>query len=123
MKEYVQAKAFLCKGLQLEMTDRRDLEPHHEVFCFPNGIKDYLQLFLGDSRRITEEPYYFDYHNEGNWRLEMAFCWTEQTERVIRSYANSIYTGAGGSHEMGFRMDCSRPCGNTFTATPPGSAN
>jgi DNA gyrase subunit B len=104
VKEYVQAKAFLCKGLHLEMTDRRGPEPQHEVFCFPNGIKDYLQLFLSDSRRITEEPYYFDYRNEGNWRLEMALCWTEGTERLIRSYANSIYTSMGGSHEMGFRI-------------------
>jgi DNA gyrase subunit B len=104
IKEYVQAKAFLCKGLHLEMTDRREPDPQHEAFCFPNGIKDYLRLFLSDSRTITEEPYYFEYGNDGNWRLEMALCWTEGTERLIRSYANSIYTSAGGSHEVGFRM-------------------
>ena len=59
---------------------------------------------MRDNRRVNDEPFYFEYRNEGNWRLEMVFCWTEATERLIRSYANSIYTSAGGSHEMGFRM-------------------
>ncbi|HAA02092.1 MAG TPA: DNA topoisomerase IV subunit B, partial [Syntrophobacteraceae bacterium] len=104
VRESVQAKAFLCKGLRLEVTDWRDLQSAHELFCFPNGIKDYLQLLVHDSRRVTDEPFYFEYQNEGNWRLEMALCWTEATERLIRSYANSIFTSAGGSHEMGFRM-------------------
>jgi DNA gyrase subunit B len=104
IRESVQAKAFLCKGLRLEAGDWRGEEPTHEIFCFPNGIKDYLQLLMSSSRRVTEEPFYFEYQNEGNWRLEMALCWTEATDRLVRSYANSIYTSAGGSHEMGFRM-------------------
>jgi DNA gyrase subunit B len=102
--EYVQAKAFLCKGLRLEVSDRSGPISDREAFYFQEGIKDYLQVLMAERPQITEEPFYFEYQNEGDWRLEMALCWTEQTERVIRSYANSIYTSAGGSHETGFRM-------------------
>jgi DNA gyrase subunit B len=104
IRENVQAKAFLCKGLHLEVVDHRNGVAEREVFRFQHGIKDYLQLLVADRSRVTEEPFYFEYQNEGQWRLEMTFCWTEDTERIIRSYANSIYTSAGGSHEMGFRM-------------------
>jgi DNA gyrase/topoisomerase IV subunit B len=104
IREYVQAKAFLCKGLRLVVTDRSGTISDREAFYFQEGIKDYLQMLLAERPKITGEPFYFEYQNEGDWRLEMAFCWTEQTERVIRSYANSIYTVAGGSHETGFRM-------------------
>jgi DNA gyrase subunit B len=32
-------------------------------------------------------------------RLDVALAWTESTETVVRSYANSIRTPDGGTHE------------------------
>src|SRR5262245_58168285 len=36
--------------------------------------------------------------------MEFALQWTEATDEVIRSYANGIPTGAGGTHEAGFKQ-------------------
>ncbi|PIQ97839.1 MAG: DNA topoisomerase IV subunit B, partial [Nitrospinae bacterium CG11_big_fil_rev_8_21_14_0_20_56_8] len=36
-------------------------------------------------------------------RLETAFTWTSQTDTILLSYANSIRTVDGGTHETGFR--------------------
>jgi DNA gyrase/topoisomerase IV subunit B len=108
IKENVQAKAFLCKGLRLNLVDERGSDPQRESFRFREGIKDYLRMLLADRPQVMSEPFYFEHFNDGQWRLEMAFCWTEDTERVLRSYANSIYTSAGGSHELGFRMGLMR---------------
>jgi DNA gyrase/topoisomerase IV subunit B len=104
IKEYAQAKAFLCKGLRLEVVERTGAGERRERFCFAEGIRDYLRMLLSDRRKIIEDPFYFEYDNAGQWRLEMTLGWTEETERIVRSYANSIYTSAGGSHEMGFRV-------------------
>jgi DNA gyrase/topoisomerase IV subunit B len=55
---------------------------------------------------VTEAPFYFTYDND--LRLEMVLWWTISPERSIYSYANSVYTSGGGSHENGFRHGITR---------------
>jgi DNA gyrase/topoisomerase IV subunit B len=38
----------------------------------------------------------------------MVLWWTTSTERAIYSYANSVYTSGGGSHENGLRLGLTR---------------
>ena len=46
----------------------------------------------------------FTAENDGEPRIEVALRWTEATDEVIRSYANGIPTGSGGTHENGFKQ-------------------
>ena len=55
---------------------------------------------------MTETPFYFNYDND--LRLEMVLWWTTFPERAVYSYANSVYTSGGGSHENGFRHGITR---------------
>jgi DNA gyrase subunit B len=51
---------------------------------------------------INPEPFYIEKEDD-EMRLESAFLWVEKPESIIHSYANSIKTDDGGTHENGFR--------------------
>ena len=56
-------------------------------------------------------------------RVEVALRWTEATDEVIRSYANGIPTGSGGTHENGFKQGLAKAIRNhmdTHKLTPKG---
>ena len=99
IKEQAKAKAFLTRGLTIEVNDQ--INDTFEQFYFEDGIRNYIEDLVREKERVTETPFYFSYDND--LRLEMVLWWTTATERTVYSYANSVYTSGGGSHENGFR--------------------
>jgi DNA gyrase subunit B len=104
IKEQAKAKAFLTRGLAITLED--EVEGTQETFYFEDGIKNYIRDLVQDKEAVTEEPFYVNYAND--LRLEMVLWWTTSTERAIYSYANSVYTSGGGSHENGLRLGLTR---------------
>ena len=104
IKEQAKAKAFLTRGLTITVEDQ--VEGIQEIFHFEDGIKNYIRDLVQGKEAVTEEPFYFTYAND--LRLEMVLWWTTSTERAIYSYANSVYTSGGGSHENGLRLGLTR---------------
>jgi DNA gyrase subunit B len=104
IKEQAKAKAFLTRGLAITLED--EVEGTQETFYFEDGIKNYIRDLVRDKEVVTEEPFYVTYAND--LRLEMVLWWTTSTERAIYSYANSVYTSGGGSHENGLRLGLTR---------------
>lgn len=96
--ERAESKAFLNKGLKIVVNENRN----KHVFQYPEGIKDYIKKITEKRPTLTEEPFYVE-KDDGKLRLEAAFLWTSSTETSIDSYANSIRTVDGGTHETGFR--------------------
>jgi DNA gyrase/topoisomerase IV subunit B len=92
IKEQAKAKAFLTCGLTIIVDDQI------------NGtvVKDLVR----EKESVTEAPFYFSYDND--LRLEMVLWWTTAADRAVYSYANSVYTSGGGSHENGFRHGITR---------------
>jgi DNA topoisomerase IV B subunit len=94
-----ETKAFLNSGLSIEVIDERD--ESQILFRYENGIRDFLNKLLSGKTRVGAESFY---HSENNGiQVEVALQWTEETETKILSYANSVYTAEGGSHENGVR--------------------
>jgi DNA gyrase/topoisomerase IV subunit B len=104
IKEQAKAKAFLTRGLTITLEDQ--MEGTQEIFHFEDGIKNYIRDLVQGKEAVTEEAFYFTYAND--LRLEMVLWWTTSTERAIYSYANSVHTSGGGSHETGFRLGLTR---------------
>ena len=104
IKEQAKAKAFLTRGLTITVEDQ--VEGIQEIFHFEDGIKNYIRDLVQGKEAVTEEPFCFTYAND--LRLEMVLWWTTSTERAIYSYANSVYTSGGGSHETGLRLGLTR---------------
>jgi len=97
--ERAETKAFLNSGLTIEVIDETDKSSH--IFHYENGIRDYLNKLLANKKRVGSE--YFYHRDVNGFQVELALQWTEETESRIYSYANSVFTSDGGSHEAGLR--------------------
>ena len=101
--EQAESKSFLNKGLKIIVRG----EGKKQAFQYPNGIQDYIEKIIGNRHPLTETPFYIEKNNK-KMRLEIAFQWASETDTVTHSYANSIKTVDGGSHETGFRNGMTR---------------
>jgi DNA gyrase/topoisomerase IV subunit B len=104
IKEQAKAKAFLTRGLTIIVDDQ--INGTVERFYFQEGIRNYIKDLVREKESVTEAPFYFSYDND--LRLEMVLWWTTAADRAVYSYANSVYTSGGGSHENGFRHGITR---------------
>lgn len=102
VRETLEVKSYLHKGLEITFVDHSSGQK--EVFKHPNGIADYLKRIVAEKDKPVVHPEPFVYEREDDPRLEVALQWTEGTEEVLRSYANGIPTGSGGTHEAGLKQ-------------------
>ncbi|GAA2052607.1 MULTISPECIES: DNA topoisomerase (ATP-hydrolyzing) subunit B [Leifsonia] len=114
-----QQMAFLNKGLRIAITDERTPEiepvegevdeeytPRHEVFLYERGLMDYVQ-YLNSAKKVEvvhDEIISFESEDtERKIALEVAMQWTTSYNESVFTYANTINTHEGGTHEEGFR--------------------
>lgn len=114
-----QQMAFLNKGLRIALRDERPasaLEIEEEgtvttkqpsdVFHYERGLVDYVE-YLNRVRKaevVNEEIIAFDAEDtERKISLEVAMQWTTSYTENVFTYANTINTHEGGTHEEGFR--------------------
>jgi DNA gyrase subunit B/topoisomerase-4 subunit B len=101
LERFLQEKAFLNKGLSFVFKDEASGKEH--TFCYADGLQSYMKALLGKYKvkPIADETFYLE--KEDGLRMEVVFCWTEQTSTKFYSYVNGIPTKEGGSHEEGVR--------------------
>jgi DNA gyrase subunit B len=107
-----QQMAFLNKGLRLTLTDERLLHaddegnPVSNSFMYEQGLVDYVE-YLNRARKsdlVNEEIISFELEDhERKIALEVAMQWTTSYTESVHTYANTINTHEGGTHEEGFR--------------------
>jgi len=100
VRERLEAKAYLHAGLVLSFKDLASGETVE--LCHPGGIADYLPKLIAERGKPINHPSPFYFSKENGMRLEAVLQWTEATDALLRSYANGIPTGNGGTHENGF---------------------
>ena len=96
--ERAESKAFLNKGLKINFIESKNKHTFH----YPDGIQDYIKKIVGKKPTLMENPIYVEKEDK-LLRLETAFLWTPDTDTQVLSFANSIRTVDGGTHEIGFR--------------------
>ncbi|SVB05403.1 uncharacterized protein METZ01_LOCUS158257, partial [marine metagenome] len=96
--ERAESKAFLNKGLKINFIESKNKHTFH----YPGGIQDYIKKIVGKKSTLMENPIYVEKEDK-LLRLETAFLWTPDTDTQVLSFANSIRTVDGGTHEIGFR--------------------
>ncbi|MEY5017683.1 MAG: topoisomerase (ATP-hydrolyzing) subunit [Actinomycetota bacterium] len=105
-----QQMAFLNKGLSITLTDHREQNEdgthRSNVFLYERGLVDYVE-YLNSAKKIeVVHPEIISFESEDTERrisLEMAMQWTTAYSESIHTYANTINTHEGGTHEEGFR--------------------
>ena len=75
------------------------------TYRYDNGLFDYVHfLNAGAKTIVNEEIVSFEAEDtERNMSLEVAMQWTGAYKESVYSYANTINTHEGGTHEEGFR--------------------
>lgn len=101
LKALLRAKAVLCPGLKITLTE--DASGETEEWFFENGLSQYLSDRIETSDCLPEEP--FIGHLEGEREaVEWAITWsTSAKEPIAESYVNLVPTAQGGTHVNGLR--------------------
>ncbi|MFN5558770.1 MAG: DNA topoisomerase (ATP-hydrolyzing) subunit B [Rhodoluna sp.] len=99
-----QQMAFLNKGLSISLFDERS--ERSDKYMYEQGLKDYVQ-YLNSTKKtelIHNEIISFESETkEKNMSVEVAMQWTDGYNEGVHTYANTINTHEGGTHEEGFR--------------------
>ncbi|HEX7099026.1 MAG TPA: DNA topoisomerase (ATP-hydrolyzing) subunit B [Acidimicrobiia bacterium] len=94
--------AFLNRGLEIVLTDERGDEPVTQSFHYKGGLIDFVKHL--NAKREVLHPHIIDIvdsNDEGE--VEVAMQWTTSYNESVLSFANTINTHEGGTHEEGFR--------------------
>ena len=102
--------AFLNKGLLISITDEReghvdDLgEQISDTFKFDDGLIDYVKYLMGTKEYINPSVIAVEANAEAQrMGLEVAMQWNTSFNESVHTFANTINTHEGGTHEEGFR--------------------
>ncbi|HEY8613516.1 MAG TPA: ATP-binding protein, partial [Roseomonas sp.] len=105
---FCRSKAYLYKGVEIRWScDPRlikDDTPAQATLHFPGGLSDYLAAAIEGKTAVVPAPWAGESTFPGGaGRAEWAATWLEQGEGFLSTYANTIPTPQGGTHEAGFR--------------------
>jgi DNA gyrase subunit B len=125
LRSRFQQMAFLNKGLQISLTDERpqhgdtedevagDDTPAADVpaartvtYKYDGGLVDYVKHLNSAKKVDLVHPEVIDFEAEDTERkisVEVAMQWTSAYSESVHTYANTISTTEGGTHEEGFR--------------------
>ena len=103
-------QAFLNAGIRVVLTDKRsDREEKTTDLHFEGGIKSYVEFLLagGKKEKLNNDIIYLSTAN-GDSSAEVAFLWSTGYDTKILSFANTIHTIDGGTHEQAFKNSLAR---------------
>ena len=105
-------QAFLNAGIRVVLTDRRtdaDIPDREEDLHFEGGIKSYVEYLLEKSKkdRLNNDVIYLS-GTSGDSIAEIALLWSTAYDTKVMSFANTIHTIDGGTHESSFKTSLAR---------------
>jgi DNA gyrase subunit B len=103
----LQEMAFLNRGLSITLTDERpsdteETEPRSVTFMYKGGIADFVRHLNQTKTPIHKSVVEFNAEGDG-MAAEVAMQWNESYGESVYTFANTINTHEGGTHEEGFR--------------------
>jgi DNA gyrase subunit B len=104
LRQRFQQMCFLNKGLRIKLTDERDGKT--DEYKYDLGLIDYVK-YLNSAKKV--EVVHDDIISiesqtkDKKMSLEVAMQWTTGYNEGVHTYANTINTHEGGTHEEGFR--------------------
>jgi DNA gyrase subunit B len=100
----LQEMAFLNAGLSITLRDERDEVPTESLFMYKNGLEDFVKHLNATKQAVHDSVIHFTTETEGtNMALEVAMQWNGTYAESVYTFANTINTHEGGTHEEGFR--------------------
>jgi DNA gyrase subunit B len=104
LRQRFQQMCFLNKGLRINLKDERD--GHNDSYHYEKGLSDYVE-YLNSAKKVDvvhDEIISIETENDDKtMSVEIAMQWTTGYNEGVHTYANTINTHEGGTHEEGFR--------------------
>jgi len=101
-----QEMAFLNRGLTIILTDERpdhiNGEPHVVSYRYDGGIADFVR-YINASKEAAHDSVIEFGDEEPGISAEIAMQWSGSYSESVHTFANTINTAEGGTHEEGFR--------------------
>ncbi len=105
-------QAFLNAGIRVVLVDKRsdaDIPDREEDLHFEGGIRSYVEYLLEKSKkdRLNNDVIYLS-GTAGDSMAEIALLWSTAYDTKVMSFANTIHTVDGGTHESSFKTSLAR---------------
>ncbi|MCZ8382633.1 DNA topoisomerase (ATP-hydrolyzing) subunit B [Mycobacterium sp. CPCC 205372] len=98
----LQEMAFLNRGLTLTLEDRRTEASERSTFHYAGGLVDFVAYINRTKEPIQPTVIGFTGTATG-FEVEVAMQWNAGYSESVHTFANTINTHEGGTHEEGFR--------------------
>ncbi len=100
IKERIRESSFLYKNLKIIFED--EINKETTEYYSTHGISEYVS-FINDNKTTITNIASFSGVGSDNIEIDIALQYTNDTSDIIVSFANSVKTSEGGSHETGFK--------------------
>jgi DNA gyrase subunit B len=98
----MQEMAFLNKNLAITITDERHDETRVVEYVYAGGIADFVRYINASKEAVHSSVIDFGEEAQGI-SVEIAMQWSGAYTESVHTFANTINTAEGGTHEEGFR--------------------
>ena len=106
LKTRLREQSFLNAGIRVELKDLREgKEGRIEEFHYEGGIKSYVEFLLEEQKKEKYNNDIISFSTSINDQsAEIALIWSTSSDNKIMSFANTLFTVDGGTHEQGFKL-------------------
>ena len=102
LAERLRELAFLTRGVEIAFVDEREGQDWRQVYKATGGLADFVKLLNHGKDPIHLRVIHFDGKKE-DAEVEVALQWNTGFAESIHSFANTINTHEGGTHEEGLK--------------------
>jgi DNA gyrase subunit B len=102
LAERLQELSFLTRGVEIALVDDREDPPHKTMFKATGGLADFVKHLSVGKDAIHNKAIHFVQARDGG-EVEVAMQWNTGYAESIHTFANTINTHEGGTHEEGFK--------------------
>ncbi len=103
-------QAFLNAGIRIILEDKRTdvFEPKTDDLCYEGGIREYVEYLRNGIKKDPISDIIYLSGTKGDSTAEIALMWSTAYDNKIMSFANTLHTIDGGTHEQAFRQTVAR---------------
>jgi DNA gyrase subunit B len=101
LSERLREKAFLNKGIRINIRDEREEPERSHEFYYKGGIAEFVKHLNKNKSVLHDKPLYFERVSDA-LSVEVAIQYNDAYDEKVYSFANNINTVDGGTHLSGF---------------------
>jgi DNA gyrase subunit B len=102
LAERLQELSFLTRGVEIALVDERETPEWRQIYKAAGGLADFVKFLNQGKDVLNNRVVHFEGKKE-DAEVELALQWNTTFAESLHSFANTINTHEGGTHEEGFK--------------------